>query len=399
MSNVVVEDVIDKIIDYRGKTPKKLGTDWQKSGIPAISAKNIKNGDIVRRDTIRYVDEATYQKWMKEKVTKGDILMTSEAPLGETYFVKNDRPFVLSQRLFAMRTKADKLDPRYFYLLTKTPKFRKILQTFGTGATVSGIRQQLLWKLPLEITEIDKQRRIADMAWDYDSLIENNSKRIEKLEAMARLLYRRYFVIPEADDWEEMPLSEMLVVHRGKSYKSSELSDAKGLPFVNLKCVNRDGGFRKDGLKLFTGTYKENQKVEKGDLVMAVTDMTQERMIVARAARVPSLEGGFGVISMDIVKLEPKDQSTKDYLYALLRWSRFADEVKNHANGANVLHLLPARITDYSTPIPPREIQVEFSDKISPLLDLIDNLQKKNEALAKARDLLLPRLMSGEIEV
>ena len=83
----------------------------------------------------------------------------------------------------------------------------------------------------------------------------------------------------------------------------------------------------------------------------------------------------------------------------MLRWSRFANEVKNHANGANVLHLLPARITDYSLPIPPKELQQEFSAKVSPVFYLIDNLQLKNEALVNARDLLLPRLMSGEIEV
>lgn len=399
MSRVILEDVVDKIIDYRGKTPKKLGTDWQLSGIPAISAKNIKNGSIVRQDTIRFVDKETYGKWMKEKVTIGDVLMTSEAPLGETYFVKSDTPFVLSQRLFAIRTKTDKLDPRYFYMLTKTPMFQKILQTFGTGATVSGIRQALLWKLPLDITDIDSQKKIVDMAWDYDALIENNTKRIEKLEAMAHLLYRHYFEVPESTNWKELPLSEALFVHRGKSYKSAELSETKGLPFINLKCVNRDGGFRKDGLKLFTGSFKDTQQVEKGDLVMAVTDMTQERMIIARTARVPSLDGGHGVISMDMVKIEPKKGYAKDYLYAMLRWSRFADEVKNHANGANVLHLLPARVTDYSLPIPPKELQEEFVNEVSPLFDLIDVLQQKNEVLTKARDLLLPRLMSGEITV
>ena len=132
---------------------------------------------------------------------------------------------------------------------------------------------------------------------------------------------------------------------------------------------------------------------------MAVTDMTQERMIVARAARVPSIDGGFGVISMDIVKIEPKESYTKDYIYAFLRWSSFANEVKNHANGANVLHLLPARITNYPINVPPKELQDKFAEKVGPIFNLIDSLQQKNDKLAQARDLLLPRLMSGEIEV
>lgn len=246
---------------------------------------------------------------------------------------------------------------------------------------------------------LDDQLKIAEALGAYDDFIENNFKRIRKLEAITCLLYRHYFEISESKDWRELPLSELLVVHRGKSYKSSELSDTKGMPFVNLKCVNRGGGFRKDGLKLFTGSYKDSHSVKKGDLVMAVTDMTQERLIVARAARVPSLEGGKGVISMDMVKLNPKEGYEGDYLYSMLRWSRFANEVKNHANGANVLHLPPARITDYKLNVPPEPLRSEFARKVSPILDLIDALERKNDTLSRARDLLLPRLMSGEIKL
>ena len=132
---------------------------------------------------------------------------------------------------------------------------------------------------------------------------------------------------------------------------------------------------------------------------MAVTDMTQDRRIVARAARVPTLEGGFGVISMDLVKIEPKDGNDKNYIYSLLRWSGFADEVKNHANGANVLHLIPDRITDYKTYIAPVDQQKEFGKKVGPLLDLIDKLELQNESLRQSRDLLLPLLVTGEIRV
>src|SRR5665647_2826623 len=162
---VTIKDVVDEIIDCRGKTPKKLGAGWATHGVPAISAKNIKHGLIIREDTIRYVDEATYEKWMKVKVRTGDVLMTSEAPLGETYYVKNSEPLVLSQRLFALRTKTAVLDPKYFYLYTKTRQFKRTLETYGTGATVSGIRQQLLWKVPLEIPDIQTQKKVADIAY------------------------------------------------------------------------------------------------------------------------------------------------------------------------------------------------------------------------------------------
>ena len=87
-SEIELDSLLELIIDYRGKTPIKLGSNWVNDGIPAISAKNIKDGKIVRRDYINYADEELYNKWMKEKIKKGDILLTSEAPLGELYLLR-----------------------------------------------------------------------------------------------------------------------------------------------------------------------------------------------------------------------------------------------------------------------------------------------------------------------
>ena len=328
----------------------------------------------------------------QSKVCAPGVTTGRSGALGDVLYLEQDF-WPLNTSLWVKDFKGN--EPRYVYYKLKTLNLKR----FNSGAGVPTLNRNHLDTLPVEIHSPNDQQKIGDVLGAYDDLIVNNSKRIEKLEAMARLLYRHYFEVSVSANWVVLPMSEALIVHRGKSYKGTELSETQGLPFVNLKCVNRGGGFRKDGLKLFTGSFKDTQRVEKGDLVMAVTDMTQERMIIARTARVPSLDGGFGVISMDVVKLEPKEGFAKDYLYAMLRWSRFADEVKNHANGANVLHLLPARVTDYSSPMPPQELQEEFANKLSPLFNLIDNLQQKNEALAKARDLLLPRLMSGEITV
>ncbi|WP_304044653.1 hypothetical protein [Methanobrevibacter gottschalkii] len=85
-STVALNDIVSLVIDYRGKTPKKLGADWSESGIRALSAKNIKTGQIIREDAIRYVDIELYNKWMKDEIKRNDILITSEAPFGEVFF-------------------------------------------------------------------------------------------------------------------------------------------------------------------------------------------------------------------------------------------------------------------------------------------------------------------------
>ena len=386
---------LSSVIDIN---PESVTKSYPHSEIEYIDISSVGTGNHSGTKTLALKDAPSRAKRI---VKDGDTILATVRPnLRSFLYVKHPvRNTVVSTGFAVLRARPGKMDGRYLYYTITTQYFTDYLTLNAKGSAYPAVDAGIIGRAEINLPGLPEQQKIASVLGAYDDLIENNSRRIEKLEAMARLLYRHYFEISESKDWRELPLSELLVVHRGKSYKSSELSDTKGMPFVNLKCVNRGGGFRKDGLKLFTGSYKDSHSVKKGDLVMAVTDMTQERLIVARAARVPSLEGGKGVISMDMVKLNPKEGYEGDYLYSMLRWSRFANEVKNHANGANVLHLLPARITDYKLNVPPEPLRSEFARKVSPILDLIDALERKNDTLSRARDLLLPRLMSGEIKL
>lgn len=388
------KDLYAGLYDGPHATPKTSD-----SGPIFLGIRNVTDDGRFDFTDIRHISEDEYPRWIKRvKPSAGDIVFTYEATLNRYALIPEGFEGCLGRRMALIRPNESKAHNRYLYYYFFSPEWRNTIQKNTlNGSTVDRIPLTKFPNFPIRVYDLETQKWIAKILGTYDDLIENNSKRIEVLESMAHLLYRHHFEIPAVSDWESLPLNEILFVHRGKSYKSSELSDSDGLPFVNLKCINRGGGFRKDGIKGFTGTYKPTQQVYKGDIVMAVTDMTQERMIVARPARVPSLNNEYGVISMDLVKIEPKDGIELDYIYSLLRWSEFSGEVKNHANGANVLHLLPARITAYRTPIAPAELQRVFAKKVRPIFNLIDTLQLKNENLGKARDLLLPRLMSGEI--
>lgn len=108
MNNVKIiplSEIVTAVIDYRGKTPKKLGSAWTDKGYRALSAKNVKTRQIVNEQSIRYVDENLYRKWMKEEIQRGDILITSEAPFGQIFYWDSEEKIVLSQRLFAIRCK------------------------------------------------------------------------------------------------------------------------------------------------------------------------------------------------------------------------------------------------------------------------------------------------------
>ncbi|WP_439474492.1 restriction endonuclease subunit S [Algoriphagus formosus] len=142
-----IDEVTSLIIDHRGKTPKKLGGDWVDSGYPAISAKNIKDGKLIRHDMIRFVDDTIYSKWMKEPVQKGDIIMTSEAPMGEMFFVAEDTSYCLSQRLYGIRANGINSTPMYLYSWLQTEIARGDLEARCTGTTVTGIKQSELRKV------------------------------------------------------------------------------------------------------------------------------------------------------------------------------------------------------------------------------------------------------------
>lgn len=177
-----VADVISTVIDYRGKTPKKLGGDWSASGYRALSAKNIKMGKIVQDDSIRYVSEEMYKKWMKEEIQKEDILITSEAPFGQIYYWDSDEKIVLSQRLFAIRVNQS-FYPKYIYFYMTSAYFQAELDGRATGTTVVGLRQPELLKCKILAPEYQEQKKIADTLWCLEQKINSNEKINDNLAA------------------------------------------------------------------------------------------------------------------------------------------------------------------------------------------------------------------------
>ena len=153
------------------------------------------------------------------------------------------------------------------------------------------------------------------------------------------------------------------------------------------------------GLKGFRGEHKDHHLVAPGDIIIAVTDMTREAMIVAQAARIPRTVGEDAIYSMDIVKAVPKEGVDLNWLYGLLRFSRFSAEVREEATGATVLHLKPKHIEAWTAIVPSALLRGLFAEQFGTILNQIDNLELQGERLAQARDLLLPRLMNGEIAV
>ena len=154
-----LSDIVSEIIDYRGKTPRKLGGNWSESGIMALSAMNVKQGRLVRLEKAKFVSEELYKRWMKSEVAESDILMTSEAPLGEVYYLTEKKKICLSQRLFCIRANPNFIKPCFLFYALSAPTSKTQLYARATGTTVSGIRQTDLREILFAIPPMGLQSR------------------------------------------------------------------------------------------------------------------------------------------------------------------------------------------------------------------------------------------------
>lgn len=166
-----IDKTTSLIIDHRGKTPKKLGSDWSDTGITVLSAKHIKDGYIVNREQLRFVDTELYNKWMKEELEEGDILLTSEGPMGEMYYLASDEKYCLSQRLYALRANTDLISSAFLYFWLLSPYAKSDMNGRATGTTVVGIRQSELRKVKV----LTPPKKICDL---FNEKVKANLKQI-----------------------------------------------------------------------------------------------------------------------------------------------------------------------------------------------------------------------------
>lgn len=171
-----LKDCISLVIDHRGLTPKKLGGQWAKNGYRAISAKNIKNGQLVQTESMNYVSADMYRRWMPDEIEKSDIFITSEAPFGEVLYWNSEEKLVLSQRVFGLKADKSICDAQYLYYWMKGSAFQGELRKRATGTTVIGLRQPELLKCKVLLPSLDSQRCIASILGTIDDKIALNTQ-------------------------------------------------------------------------------------------------------------------------------------------------------------------------------------------------------------------------------
>lgn len=401
----IVDEVIEKLIDYRGKTPQKT-----LSGIKLITAKVIKQGRILDGEH-EYIASENYDSWMKRGLPKrGDILITTEAPLGEVAQLKTDEKIALAQRVILLRGKRDVIDQNYFFFSLQSPFVQAELASKATGTTVSGIKQSELRQVKIPCFPLLTQRRIATILSAYDELIENNSRRIKILEEMARMIYQEWFVKFRFPGHEQAKFVESPLGMIPAGWEVGTLKDF---------CASMTYGYTASARKEFIGpkflritdivpdfidwsnvpyceiSKKEEAKylLEEGDIVVARTGAT-----VGYAKRL-NKKHPKTVFASYLVRLRLLDKLASFYVGILVESNEYKTFIKANASGAAQPQANAQVLTSISLVMPPTQILQKFNSLVQPIFDQKEGFEQKNQNLRQTRDMLLPKLISGEIDV
>lgn len=375
-----------------------------------LRTSDIRDGRI-NLDNLNCVTLEVFQKWTRRGMLQvGDVILTREAPLGEVGLVRIAENYFLGQRLVLFRVNRLVCDNRFLIYSFLFHDNKQSIIAKGVGATVLHLRVPECEKIEIKIPELPIQHRIANILSTYDDLIENNQKQIRLLEEAVQRLYKEWFVdlrfpgyedtpivggVPEG--WALQPLYKVFTYVRDKSYTSKELSETEGILMVNLKNIKAFGGYNRNAEKRFVGKHKEEQQLKPGDIIMGVTDMTQERRLVGHVAMVPDT-GENMTFSMDLIKLIPLSLK-KSFLYSALSFGEFSKKIAPLANGVNVLHLNPESMMNMEILIPSSKIIEQYDVLFEAYQKRIEKLQSQCDFAVEARERLLPKLMGGEVEV
>lgn len=419
-----LEDCLDALIDYRGKTPRK--TDF---GIPLITAKVVKSGRIETPD--EFIAEEDYGSWMTRGYPEiGDVVLTTEAPLGEVAQIKF-LPIALAQRIVTLRGKRDLLDSNYLLYLLQSQEMQAKLVSRSSGTTVMGIKQSELRKIEVALPPIGEQRAIAHILSMLDEKIELNRKQNETLEAMARALFKAWFV-----DFEPVRAKQEGRWQRGVSLPGlpaplydlfpeqlvdSELGEIpEGWKIGSFSDVVEiiGGGTPKTSVREYWGGdipwFSVVDTPASSDVFVVQTEksITQAGLngssarLINKGTTIISARGTVGNLAIagcdmtfnqSCYALRGKNGSGNCFVF--LSTQRMIEQLKSMSHGSVFSTITRQTFEAVQSVLPPELLLQQFERNTTDLFDAILGNVSDSRTLTRLRDTLLPKLISGELRV
>jgi type I restriction enzyme S subunit len=377
MSTLRLGDSLDVLIDHRGKTPKKLGSDFVESGVPVASASMVDDG-VLDLSSARFVSGDVYERWMPEPVRKGDVLLTSEAPLGRVARVPDDRPLVLGQRLFGLRGRRGVLHTGFLFYALQTQAVQADLAGRATGTTVVGIRQSALRDVRIPSFPYAAQQAIAEVLGALDDKIAANERLLDAAEDLAAATFDSLL-----GDAIDMPLSGLAQFVNGRAFTK----DASGTGRVVIRIAELNSGIGGSTVRNDIDVPEEHL-ARPGDLLFAWSgSLTVHRWFRDEA-----------IINQHIFKVIPNPGCPGWLVHQLLL--RKLEEFRAIAKDkATTMGHIQRRHLDEPVPVPPPAEIERAHDLMAGLWSRALAAQQESLTLEEVRDTFLPLLLSGRLQV
>ena len=408
------------------------------TGVPIISGQHLRGIRVNESSGFNFIAPEHAQRLANANVGRGDVVFTHAGNIGQVAYIPEQSQFdryVISQRQFYMRCDRSKIIPEFVTLYFRSPEGQHQLLANASQVGVPSIAQPVSYLRTVEIPlpPLVEQRAIAHILGTLDDKIELNRRMNATLEAMARALFRSWFVdfdpvraktegrgtglpkdiadlfpdrlveselgeVPEG--WAQENLSQHFEVVKGVSYKGGGLGD-NGVPLHNLNSVDKRGGYRCEGIKFYSGDYADRHVVRPGDVIVANTDLGRERLLIGYAAIVPKLFGNSGIVSHHLyrVRTRPSGCLSTSFLYGLLNSPQMHDVVAGYANGTTVTMLPRDALQTPTVVVPPTALLETFDGLALHLEHRREQTVGESQSLGALRDALLPKLVSGELRM
>ena len=372
------------------------------SGIPFVTISNINATNQFDFTNTMFVPQEYYDRLdSKRKAQVGDVLYSVVGSFGIPVYIKENQKFVFQRHIAILRPN-EKILPRFLYYTMLSRDFYAKADAAAIGAAQRTVSLTALRNIEIDVPTIEEQRKIVDMLSAYDDLIENNQKQIKLLEEAAQRLYKEWFVelrfpgyenTPIIDDapqgWRIDEVKSIVSLLSGYAFKSNDFVERGKYKIVTIKNV-QDGSFDGENVNTIAEIPSKMPRhciLNDGDILLSLT---------GNVGRVCLVNGKDYLLNQRVAKLDSKYPA---YAYCLFRNKDMFDIMNNLANGAAQQNLSPIRTENVRILIPSDGLIQKFEDVVSPMISKILLLNKTNDNLKQARDRLLPKLMSGELEV
>ena len=378
-------------------------SDYAHEGTPIIMPKDMVDGHIRHTGLIR-VPEEHVARLQRHQVCAGNLMVARKGDVRKcVYITENENGWLTGSDCLKVALNENVCFPKYIYYQLRSPYIGRWLEQISIGATMPSINTGLLSGIEMYLPSLEIQRRIADILSAYDDLIENNRKQIKLLEEAAQRLYKEWFVdlrfpghehtkimdgVP--DGWEKSTVASVSsVLRRGISPRYNE--NGKSI-VINQKCI-RQTVVTFDESRRQEKPYPEDLNLQDSDTVICSTG-------AGTLGRVGQIFGDYSDTTFDshVTLIRAKEGFEKQYLFQSLK-ARQTYLMGMGKGSTNQLELSRGTIQDLDIHIPSKKVLNQFEQVAQPIHDKISVISKSILQLQTVRDRLLPKLMSGEIEL